>query len=118
AWVLGNQRGVDAMALVAVGLALLALALWWHERRRFQPGVAGRVFALLLLVLSLLPIMRVATMDAPARAAEATEGEVAYSAERLQALRDEGRVVFVNMTADWCVTCKANERRRSEERRV
>jgi thiol:disulfide interchange protein len=39
------------------------------------------------------------------------EGTVAYSAERLQALRDEGRVVFVNMTADWCVTCKANERR-------
>lgn len=111
AWVLGKQRGVDAMALVAVGLALFALALWWHEHRRFKPGIAGRAFALALLVLSLLPIMRVATMDAPARNAATAEGEVAYSAERLQALRDEGRVVFVNMTADWCVTCKANERR-------
>src|SRR5690606_9317615 len=111
AWVLGKQRGVDAMALVAAGLALLALALWWHERRRYMPGVAGRVFALALLAVSLLPIVRVASMDAPVRPAATSEGEVAYSAERLQALRDEDRVVFVNMTADWCVTCKANERR-------
>ena len=111
AWVLGKQRGVDAMALVAAGLALFALALWWHERRRFQPGIVGRVLALALLALSLLPIVRIATMQAPARVAATTEGEVAYSAQRLQALRDEGRVVFVNMTADWCVTCKANERR-------
>src|SRR5690606_38037355 len=27
-----------------------------------------------------------------------------------EALRREGTPVFVNMTADWCVTCKANER--------
>ncbi len=111
AWVLGKQRGVDAMALVAVGLALFALALWWRERQRFGASVVGRTLALVLLLLSLLPIARVATMAAPARNAATAEGEVAYSAERLQALRDEGRVVFVNMTADWCVTCKANERR-------
>ena len=28
----------------------------------------------------------------------------------LDRLRADNRVVFVNMTADWCVTCKANER--------
>ncbi|TDK22714.1 cytochrome C biogenesis protein [Luteimonas aestuarii] len=111
AWVLGKQRGVDAMALVAVGLALFALALWWRERQRFgSASGAGRVLALVLLVASLWPIARVGTLPPPARAV-AEEGTVAYSAERLQALRDEGRVVFVNMTADWCVTCKANERR-------
>jgi thiol:disulfide interchange protein len=32
-----------------------------------------------------------------------------YSAERLAALRAEGRIVLVNMTADWCITCKVNE---------
>jgi thiol:disulfide interchange protein DsbD len=37
-------------------------------------------------------------------------GVVAYSPEALAQLRRDGRVVFVNMTADWCVTCKANER--------
>ena len=33
-----------------------------------------------------------------------------FSAERLEALRAEGRPVFVNMTAAWCVTCLVNER--------
>ncbi|WP_312160069.1 thioredoxin family protein [Massilia timonae] len=33
-----------------------------------------------------------------------------YSAERLAALRAEGKPVFVNMTAAWCITCLVNER--------
>ena len=35
---------------------------------------------------------------------------VAYSEQALADLRAQGRVVFVNMTADWCVSCKANEK--------
>jgi thiol:disulfide interchange protein DsbD len=42
----------------------------------------------------------------PAAAADV----VPYSAAKLADLRSEGRVVFVDMTADWCVTCKANEK--------
>ncbi|MGE0420303.1 MAG: thioredoxin family protein, partial [Acetobacteraceae bacterium] len=34
----------------------------------------------------------------------------AYSAERLAELRRQGKAVFVNMTAAWCVTCLVNER--------
>jgi thiol:disulfide interchange protein DsbD len=34
---------------------------------------------------------------------------VPYSAAKLAALRQAGTPVFVDMTADWCVTCKANE---------
>ena len=34
----------------------------------------------------------------------------AYSAARLQQLRDEGKPVFINMTAAWCITCLVNER--------
>lgn len=38
------------------------------------------------------------------------DDHVTYSAEALGSLRAEGRIVFVDMTADWCVTCKANEK--------
>src|SRR5690606_6748580 len=111
-WVLGKQRGVDAMALVAVGLAVLALALWWHERRRWSGGMAGRVLALALAAAALLPVWTVGSMPPPERAAQSAAGaRETWTPERLQALRAEGRSVFVNMTADWCVTCKANERR-------
>lgn len=113
AWVLGKQRGVDAMALLAAGTAVLALALWWWEKSRQSAGWTGRIAALALLVIALAPVWLVGRMAAPARgAAEQTDasGQVAYSAQRLQELRAKGEVVFVNMTADWCVTCKANER--------
>jgi thiol:disulfide interchange protein DsbD len=40
----------------------------------------------------------------------AAENPAAYSASRLADLRAEGRPVFVNMTAAWCVTCLVNER--------
>jgi thiol:disulfide interchange protein DsbD len=45
----------------------------------------------------------------PARTAQAESGVVAYSPEKLAELRAAGTPVFVDMTADWCVTCKANE---------
>src|SRR5690606_7195512 len=111
AWVLGRQHGADAMALVAVGLVLLALGLWWYERKRWSGSVAGRAFAVAVLLVALVPVVAVARLE-PAPADASAHGEaVAWSPERLQALRDEGRPVFVNMTADWCVTCKANEQR-------
>jgi thiol:disulfide interchange protein len=109
-WVLGKQRGVDAMALVAVGLVVFALALWWFERRRWRGGRLGSALALALAVLALAPVWKVGSLPPPQ---QATTGQLSepWSPERLQQLREEGRVVFVNMTADWCVTCKANERR-------
>jgi thiol:disulfide interchange protein DsbD len=35
---------------------------------------------------------------------------VAWSEAALSQLRAQGRVVFVDMTADWCITCKVNEK--------
>ena len=111
AWVLGRQHGADAMALVAVGLVLLALGLWLYERKRWSGSAIGRAVAVAVLLVALLPVVAVARLEPAAAAAQAGGDAVAWSPERLQALRDEGRPVFVNMTADWCVTCKANEQR-------
>ncbi len=113
AWVLGKQRGVDAMALLLAGLTLFALGLWWFERRRWTGTAAARVLALVLVAAAVvLPVIAVTRLAPPDDATPAdAAGHVAYSADRLQALRDAGTPVFVNMTADWCVTCKANERR-------
>jgi len=33
-----------------------------------------------------------------------------YSPERLAQLRAKGQPVFINLTADWCITCLVNER--------
>ena len=109
-WVLGKQRGIDAVGLALVGLVLLALGLWWFQRARFAPAPLQRALALALAVSALVPLAMLHRLPAEIAAAPTTEGHAAYSAERLAALRAEGRIVFVDMTADWCVTCKANEK--------
>ena len=110
-WVLGKQRGIDAVALALAGLVLLAMAAWWLSRLRFRSAPVQRALALALLLLAAWPLAMVARMPATAAGTAATaEGVVAWSPEKLDELRGDGRVVFVDMTADWCVTCKANEK--------
>jgi len=108
-WVLGRQRGVDAIALVLIGATLLALALWWFERSRWRGPRLAQGLALALAVVALLPVWGVARLE-PAAAQAQEDGVLAWSPEALARYRGEDRVVFVDMTADWCVTCKANER--------
>ncbi|TDH61562.1 cytochrome C biogenesis protein, partial [Dankookia rubra] len=57
-----------------------------------------------IAALALLPALATAP---PAARAEA--GVEPWSAARVAALQTEGRPVFVNLTAAWCITCKVNE---------
>ncbi len=105
AWVLAQQAGADGVLLLLAGAVLLAMAAWalgLHQREglRWSAVLAGIA---LLAALALLPGLR------PAAAAPEA-GVEAWSATRVAALRAEGRPVFVNLTAAWCVTCKVNER--------
>jgi thiol:disulfide interchange protein len=108
-WVLGRQRGVDAVALALLGVVVMAAGLWWWGRQGLQRAPLARGFALLLIAGSVSAIWAVHALPPP-QASAATDDAQRYSAQALERLRGEGRVVFVNMTADWCVTCKANEK--------
>ncbi|MGO4701790.1 protein-disulfide reductase DsbD family protein [Dyella sp. 2RAB6] len=107
AWVLANQRGADAVGLLLVASVMLAMALWWFERARYR-STGARILTVLPLLLALAPLYYLAHLPAPVAAA-AAEGTVAFTPARLAELRKAGTPVFVDMTADWCITCKANE---------
>ncbi len=108
-WVLAHQRGADAVALALVAMVLLAAALWWHARR--QPDrTLGHAFTLVLAIAAGMALYGVTRVVAPASQAASSNGDaIAFSPARLQSLRDAGTPVFVDIGADWCVTCKANE---------
>ena len=108
-WVLGRQRGVDAMAYVLAGGFVLALALWCWEKARWSGSTGKRVVAVLLFAAALWPMFALHG-DVP-KPAVAANDERAWNPTRMDELRAQGHTVFVNMTADWCVTCKANEKR-------
>ena len=100
------------MARATAGRRRRARARGWVAPQPWTGGRAAPALALLLALAALWPVAGVERFAPPAPAdAAANSDAVAYSAERLATLRAAGTPVFVNMTADWCVTCKANERR-------
>ena len=112
-WVLAKQRGADAVGLWMAAAVVLALAAWAWSRARSLGGkrwLAVAVVALLALAWPLAKLHRLPAASAANAAVQGNAAHVAFSEQALADLRAQGRVVFVNMTADWCVSCKANER--------
>ncbi|TXH04565.1 MAG: hypothetical protein E6R07_07835 [Nevskiaceae bacterium] len=115
-WVLAHQTSADAACLVLIGVVLLGFALWlWHRGGIVALGL--RLAALLAAALLLgHPLLRMATNTAAAAVDE--PGHEPWSESRVQALRAQGRTVFVDFTADWCITCKVNEHTALASQRV
>ena len=113
-WVLAKQRGADAAGLWLAAAILLALAAWAWTRARSGGGRGWLALALIAMLGSAWPLAKLHRLPKPEANIGATTNNgiasVAYSEQALADLRAQGRVVFVNMTADWCVSCKANEK--------
>jgi thiol:disulfide interchange protein len=103
-WLLYRQAGEAALIVGLAALVLLALILAWAGCRRGWLPLAPAALAVGGALL-LAP-----TAAAPVAAADSLLGAEPFSEARLAALRAEGRPVFVYFTADWCLTCKVNEK--------
>lgn len=104
-WVLTNQAGSGAMIAVCVGVIAIAFALW--ILRRPATGTTKLIYGFLAIFAVF------AALAAPYKALKSSEQDKrwqAYSPELLADLRAQNRPVFIDVTADWCITCLANER--------
>jgi len=119
-WVACVQRGAMILPVGLGGAVALGFVAWLFGTTQRQamlkgatPGViVGRVLAVVVLVLAGIGLARIdngVAASAPAEA-RAEAGSVAYSPDRLARLREEGKPVFIDMTAAWCITCMVNER--------
>jgi len=104
----------SSKALIALLALLVAIALGtWISGSLQAAGrrVAARVAAALLAAAS-VGVAPSLPLDAPTRNAAAKRADPVWQSFDPAGIRAElarGRVVFVDFTADWCLTCKANE---------
>ncbi|GJE46153.1 protein-disulfide reductase DsbD family protein [Methylobacterium soli] len=112
-WVLSQQVGPAGLFSALIGLVLVGFAAWIWERGRQAPTLTGRL-ARGLAGAALVAVGGLTfTLDhdrAAGTVAQRAEGIEPFTQARLDALRAEGRPVFVNLTAAWCITCQVNER--------
>jgi thiol:disulfide interchange protein DsbD len=112
-WILGRTAGADGVVgacalLVALGFAVWLASVWRPSGLRWPAlGTASAV-----LVFALVGVNAVAIVPGAVRpAADAPrEGWQPFAPERVRASLDAGNPVLVYFTADWCITCKYNER--------
>jgi len=114
-WVLVQQAGVDAIVVALGGMLLIALGAWIFDSTRTgtepirMSGTAtGLALVVLAIVIGSVGVNRVdARLEKPAGTDQHWE---AYSDARLQSLLNEGKPVFLNFTASWCISCLVNEK--------
>ncbi len=110
-WVVSQQAGDLGVLAVAGGFVLLGLAAWAFGRAQLATGtgrLAGFVVASVAVLAACAVLPRLSALSPTAASRTGMAGE-RFSAARLASLRAEGRPVFVDMTAAWCVTCLVNE---------
>ena len=117
-WIVGRQLGASSMAVALLAALLLGFALWAYGQAasaRLRPAW----YATAIAGLAACAVASVSIEDyrtEPQLAGEVSAGTLGklelehFTPERVLGYIDEGQPLFVYFTADWCLSCKANER--------
>lgn len=121
-YVLGKQLGMEAVIWTAAFLLFVGVACWIIGRfatltaSRVQTWSAWGVSAAVIVAGYMLFLSETLAAHDVLQAPEQVQGTKegiqwqAFSVDRLDALLAEQRTVFIDFTAEWCLTCKVNEK--------
>ncbi len=117
AWVAGRALGVDAQSLLIAYLLVVALLAWTigiaqaAARHGLSRGLAGATLAFVVAALAVAPSDPSPGVASSGRVATSRDGIpwAAFDPTAIARERAAGRPVFVEFTADWCITCKVNQ---------
>jgi thiol:disulfide interchange protein DsbD len=109
AWVLGMQAGLDAVIVLLAALVTLSVGAWLLGIS-FERACLGRIAAAAFVVGALVLVAPLERSEASSALSRADDAWEPWSHERIAALSAQGRPVFVDFTAAWCVTCQVNKR--------
>jgi thiol:disulfide interchange protein len=106
-WIAGQLHGVEGIITLSAALLVLSLLAW--IKGSFWTPVASRASKIwagaAMLATLALALFAYRAVTAPSRLVWRE-----FSPQSLDLALASGRPVFVDFTADWCITCKANER--------
>ena len=115
-YVLGAQRGLEALIWASAFLLVLSLVCWMEgvfiiptASRAKRLGVIG----LMIVFMAAGGFYFIGNKFASSKLSSSVSALAgdwqAFTPEKLQAELDQGHTVFVDFTAAWCITCKFNE---------
>jgi thiol:disulfide interchange protein len=111
-WVVSQQAGPQGLAVALAGLVVIGFAAWLYQASRGGRLRQRRAATIAVTALAVGAVMLSALAGVGRSAPETRDsaGWESFSPQRLAEARRDGKPVFVNVTAAWCLTCLVNER--------
>lgn len=112
-WVLAHQTSSDGAAIILFGALLITFALWLLQLNSDGKTIGKwlvRLLALASIAAAVSLTLKIDQFVGSSMTSNQNTPWQTYSDSALTDLRNQGEPVFVNLTADWCITCKVNER--------
>nr|WP_314420312.1 thioredoxin family protein [uncultured Erwinia sp.] len=116
-WVLAQQAGSTALATLLAASVVLSFAAWLYGMAQHR-HLQGKGHKLMYAVTAVLIVAVLAPLPGLIKPGEALPGEAAaaevtqekWTPQTVAAERGQGKAIFVNFTASWCITCQVNEK--------
>jgi suppressor for copper-sensitivity B len=110
-YVLSAQVSQERLAAIEIGLLVIALLVWLASSTGASTRGAARAGAVAAIAATLFLAARATPVEIQVeRPAGSAVAWTVFDRDQAERLARDGRLVFVDVTADWCFTCKANER--------
>ena len=110
-WVLSHQTDYRGVLVILCGMGALGVFCWLLGRRQWGRASSAPIMTIMLVIAAASAAAAGSGLFERGSEAARTEdsGWAPWSEAAVNAALAEGRPVFVDFTAAWCITCQANK---------